>query len=74
MTVDPHAHALELRRLLMHLHTASDGSDPATAADIAAAELALFTHLRDHRATLGRTYFWSGYYAELDDFDRRTNR
>lgn len=74
MSTDPHTNALELRRMLIDLHTRRDGGHSDAAADIAAAELVLYAFLRTHRPTLGRTDFWSGYYAEIDEFDRKANR
>lgn len=70
MSTDPHARALELRRMLIDLHACRDGGRAVGIWDIREAETELFDHLRAHRAELGRTDFWSGYYAEMDEHDR----
>ncbi len=64
-----HAHALVLRDTLLDLHTRAAHPGPAVpglGAQISSVTAALAEYLTAHRDVLGRTDFWHGEYAEMD--------
>jgi hypothetical protein len=69
-----HFQALGLRDALVDLHAQAAAPGPAVqdlGSRIAGAEDALCAYLADHRDVLGRTKFWHGEYAEMDEHDHR---